>query len=254
MIQKSCQSPWQRRSFRRRHRPTSAVGFLEVDQPGYIWFCLIPRMPSCASLPTPTTATRMAVFLPARLLDMASLSIVSQHRRSFVFKVLVKELSIRSIIIRWRYPFPRYNAWESYAYASGAVEPRRCRAAGELFAEVGGEVVAVFREEVVGGALELYRGLLPVSFISCLWFGWYTSCMIASISSCGRNEKPCSTACLNVPPGGSKPGFVQYTPLMSRRSWPPYAYSLSPTTTPECKSELPIVHSTVEILPGGKRS
>lgn len=111
-------------------------------------------MPSCASLPTPTTSIRKAVVFPACLLGVASLSIVSQHRRSFVFKVLVKELSIRSIIIRWRYPFPWHNAWESYAYASGAIEPRRCRAAGELFAEVGGEVVAVLGEEVVGGALE----------------------------------------------------------------------------------------------------
>jgi hypothetical protein len=94
----------------------------------------------------------MALFCPVLLLDScttASLSIVSQHGRSFVFKVLVKELSIRSIIIRWRYPFPWYDAWESYAYASGAIKPAGCAAAGELFAEVGGEVVAVLGEQVV---------------------------------------------------------------------------------------------------------
>lgn len=86
---------------------------------------------------------------------MAALSVVSQHGRSFVFEVLVKELSIRSIIIRWRYPFPWYNAWESYAYASGAVDPPWGGATGELLAEVGGEVVAILGEKVVGCSLEL---------------------------------------------------------------------------------------------------
>lgn len=92
------------------------------------------------------------------------LSIVPQHGRSFVFKVLVKELSIRSIIFRWRYPFPWYNAWESYANASGAIEPARGGAAGELFAEVRGEVVAVLGEEVVGGALEFLGRLCQLAF------------------------------------------------------------------------------------------
>lgn len=104
----------------------------------------------------------MALVLPVLFLrscNIASLSIVSQHRRSFVFEVLVKELSIRSIIIRWRYPFPWHNAWESYAYASGAVDPARCCAAGEFLAEVRGKVVAVLGEEVVGGSLELEGGL-----------------------------------------------------------------------------------------------
>jgi hypothetical protein len=100
----------------------------------------------------------MALFLPVVLfvcsLQMASLAVVSQHGRSFVFKVLVKELSIRSIIIRWVYPFPWYDAWKSYADASGAVDPAGCGTAGELFAEVRGEVVAVFGEEVVRGPLE----------------------------------------------------------------------------------------------------
>jgi hypothetical protein len=84
---------------------------------------------------------------------------VLEHRRSFVFKVLVKELSIRSIMIRWLNPFPWYNAWKSYAYASGAIKPARRGATGKFFAEVGGEVVAVLREEVVRGAHELLRGL-----------------------------------------------------------------------------------------------
>jgi hypothetical protein len=104
----------------------------------------------------------MALVLPILFLrscNIASLSIVSQHRRSFVFEVLVKELSIRSIIIRWRYPFPWHNAWESYAYASGAVDPSGCCAASELLAEVRGKVVAVLGEEVVGGSLELERSL-----------------------------------------------------------------------------------------------
>jgi hypothetical protein len=122
----------------------------------------------------------VALFLPVFFFcgrNVAPLLVMSQHRRSFVFKVLVKELSIRSIwasqqisrmhteeetltIIRWRYPFPWYNAWESYAYASGAVDPAWRCAAGELFTEVRGEVVAVFGEEVVGCALELERRLV----------------------------------------------------------------------------------------------
>jgi hypothetical protein len=81
--------------------------------------------------------------------------IAPKHRRSFVFKVLVKELSIRSIMIRWRYPFPWHDAWESYAYASGAVDPAWGGAAGEPFAKIGREVVAILREQVVSGALKL---------------------------------------------------------------------------------------------------
>lgn len=78
-----------------------------------------------------------------------------QHRRSFVFKVLVKELSIRSIMIRWCYPFPWYDAWESYAYTGGAIDPAWGGPASELFAEVGGEVVAILCEKVIRGALKL---------------------------------------------------------------------------------------------------
>ena len=125
-------------------------------------------MPSCASLLTWTTASRMTVFIPAELLcscALASLTIVLQHRRSFVFKVLVKELSIRSIIIRWRYPFPWYDAWESYTYASGAIQPARCHAPSELLAEIRGEVIAVLGEEIVGCALEFLRGLAQVSLV-----------------------------------------------------------------------------------------
>jgi hypothetical protein len=61
-------------------------------------------------------------------------------------------------MIRWLYPFPWYNAWESYAYASGAIQPAWGGPACEPLAEVRGEVVAVFGEEVVGGALELLGG------------------------------------------------------------------------------------------------
>lgn len=49
----------------------------------------------------------------------------------------------------------------------------------------------------------------------------HTSWMMVLSSSSGRNEKPCRIACLNVPPGGSWPGFVKYTPVKPRWSWPP---------------------------------
>lgn len=80
------------------------------------------------------------------------------------------------------------------------------------------------------------------------------SCMMALSSSSGRNENPWSTASLKVPPGGSWPGLVQYTPLSPGWSCPPYAYSLSLMTTPEWRRELPIAQSTVDTLPGGSRS
>jgi hypothetical protein len=82
-------------------------------------------------------------------------SVVCKHGCSFVLKLLVKELSISSIIFRWRYPFPWYNAWEGDTYAGSAIQIARGGAAGELFAEVRGEVVAVLGEEVVRGSLEL---------------------------------------------------------------------------------------------------
>jgi len=63
-------------------------------------------------------------------------------------------------MIRWLDPFPWYYAWESYAYASGAVQPAGTGASGELVAEVRGEVVAVLGEEVVGCAEELLRSLV----------------------------------------------------------------------------------------------
>jgi hypothetical protein len=52
-------------------------------------------------------------------------------------------------MIRCIYPFPWYNAWESYAYGSGTINPAWGGAAGELLAEVGCKMVAIHREEVV---------------------------------------------------------------------------------------------------------
>jgi hypothetical protein len=156
------------RPFRRRQRTTSTVGFLEVNQSGHILSSRIPRILSCASLLTATATSRISLVVPVFFFggfQVPSLSIVPQHRRSFVFKVLVKELSIRSIIIRWIYPFPWYNAWESYADASGAIEIAGGRSPCELFAEVGCEVVAVFGEEVVRGALEFYGSLIALALV-----------------------------------------------------------------------------------------
>lgn len=52
-------------------------------------------------------------------------------------------------MIRWLNPFPWYNAWKSYAYASGTVQPAGSGTTGEFLAEVRGKVVAVLREKVV---------------------------------------------------------------------------------------------------------
>jgi hypothetical protein len=106
-------------------------------------------------------ATRYPIHLTVPILGFAfrgSMSpplIAPQHSRSFVFEVLVKELSIRSIMIGGCDPFPWYDTWKSYAYASGAIDPARRGAASEPLAEIGGEVVAVLGEEVVRGSLKL---------------------------------------------------------------------------------------------------
>jgi hypothetical protein len=121
-------------------------------------------IPSWASLLTLTTAARHLRFLAPRRLGATAIPplvlSVPQHRRSFV-KVVINELSIRSIIIRWCNPFPWHYAWKSYAYAGGPVDPARCRAPRELLAEVRSEVIAVLGEEVIRGALKFFR-CLPV--------------------------------------------------------------------------------------------
>jgi hypothetical protein len=124
----SCQISRQWRPLRGWHNPTTRIRFRDTDRPG----CKvgrIPNRPSCASLPITTTSRRIARTLPSRLLPIRPIafsfsfpsSVVCKHRRSFVLKLLVKELSISSIIIRWRYPFPWYYAWEGDAYARGAI-------------------------------------------------------------------------------------------------------------------------------------
>jgi len=80
-----------------------------------------------------------------------------------------------------------------------------------------------------------------------------TSLTIVSISSSDRNAKPWKISHLNLAPGGSTNGLVQYTPLTPFLSWPPYAYSLSPTATPEWRSDPPTVHRKEENLPGYSR-
>lgn len=166
----SCYSPGERCSLSSKYRPILCI----FDDSWCMISGRIPRMPSWASLLTSTASARYPLrlrVLPVLCIVLCgphppSLFIVSQHRRSFVFEVLVKELSIRSIMIRWRYPFPWYDcfvsaavtvgvkgwvhtAWKGYAYASGAIQPAWRGAAGELLAEVGGEMIAVLGEEVV---------------------------------------------------------------------------------------------------------
>lgn len=109
-------------------------------------------MSFCASTTTSTATIMYPSHLTApvfgfvlRIVTSPPL-IASKHRRSFIIKVLVKELSVRSIIVRWRYPFPWHYAWKGYAYASGAIDPVGCRSAGELLAKVGGKMVAILGE------------------------------------------------------------------------------------------------------------
>ena len=126
-------------------------------------------MPSWASATTSSASTRYAIHLGVPGVDVVGRSAVallllslvaSEHRRSLVFEILVvKQRPVRCIMIRWCYPFPWYDARQRYAYASGAVQPAGCGAARQVFAQVRGEVVAVLGEQVVGGALELLRGL-----------------------------------------------------------------------------------------------
>lgn len=76
------------------------------------------------------------------------------------------------------------------------------------------------------------------------------SLIMSVISSWDSTEKPWRISQRKVPPGGSSFGFVQYTPLTPLRSWPPYAYSRSLMTTPECSREPPRVQRKLERRPG----
>jgi hypothetical protein len=82
------------------------------------------------------------------------------------------------------------------------------------------------------------------------WKASEASLMILSRSAWGLTVKPCRISHLNVPPGGSILGLVQYTPVIPLLSCPPYAYSLPFMTTPECRRDAPNVQSTEEIFPG----
>ena len=82
------------------------------------------------------------------------------------------------------------------------------------------------------------------------WNASEASLIMASISFWGETVKPCRISHLNVPPGGSVRGFVQYTPVMPRLSCPPYAYSLPLMTTAECRRDAPTVQSIEASLPG----
>lgn len=62
--------------------------------------------------------------------------------------------------------------------------------------------------------------------------------------------KPWYMLHLNVPPGGSERGFVQYTPVRLRRLCPPYAYSRWPITTPLWRKAAPKVQRRELIFDG----
>jgi hypothetical protein len=123
----SCQIPRQRRPFRGWHSSTTRIRFRETNRPGCNISGFIPSRPSCVSFTTTTSSRRITRTLPSCLLISWPMafpfpsSVVCKHGRSFVLKLLIKELSISSIIIRWRNPFPWYNAWEGDAYAGGAI-------------------------------------------------------------------------------------------------------------------------------------
>ena len=97
-------------------------------------------------------------------------------------------------MVRWGQPVAGNDARESNADSCSSVEPARSRPRCERCAEVRGEVVAVVVEEVVGGAREAGGGLgMGVSESEEVWLERErTSLIMASISSAGRNVKPCS--------------------------------------------------------------
>ena len=69
--------------------------------------------------------------------------------------VVTQQLAIDTLMIGGLNPVAGYDAGEGDADAGGAVEPGGAGPAGQLLAEVGGEVVAVAGEQVISGALEL---------------------------------------------------------------------------------------------------
>lgn len=76
-----------------------------------------------------------------------------------VLVLAFQQLALGRLEVRRLDPVPGHDARQGDADAGGAVEPARAGAAGELQAEVAGEVVAVLGEQVVGGALELVGGV-----------------------------------------------------------------------------------------------
>jgi hypothetical protein len=72
--------------------------------------------------------------------------------------ILVEKFSFSSIDIGWLDPFSRNHTRQSDSDIRGAVEPARPRPPCEFLTQVGGEMVAVPCQQVVGCTLELFRG------------------------------------------------------------------------------------------------
>lgn len=73
--------------------------------------------------------------------------------------IIPQQLAVGGLEVRGVDPVAGHDAGEGDADAGGAVEPAGAGAAGEALAEEAGEVVAVAGEDVVGGAVEVGRGL-----------------------------------------------------------------------------------------------
>ena len=71
------------------------------------------------------------------------------------FMIATQQLAIDALVVGGLDPVAGHDAGEGDADAGGAVEPGGAGPAGQFLAEVGGEVVAVAGEQVVGGAVEL---------------------------------------------------------------------------------------------------
>lgn len=127
----------------------------------------IPRRP--LPLPFPIAALSVSISLLIQLprfrLPVTMCCCCSpQHPRALriiivvitiIITIILHQLARNTLIIRRLDPIARHDAREGDADARGAVEPGGARAARQLLAQVRGEVVAVARQQVVGGALEL---------------------------------------------------------------------------------------------------
>ena len=93
--------------------------------------------------------------IAAGLLVVSVVIVIVAAWNTTIAVVLLQKLAVDALVVGGLDPVARDDAGKGDTDAGGAVEPGGAGPAGQLLAEVGGEVVAVAGEQVISGALEL---------------------------------------------------------------------------------------------------